>query len=229
MHGNKYDYSKVNYNHSRLPVAIFCKKCNKFFNQTPNHHLMGNKGRGSGCPNCSNKKLFLTQKEFIINAKKIHDNKYDYSKVNYVNARTKVIIYCKKCKKIFQQQPRAHTNQKQGCPECRHSHGESRIAMLLNFLKFSYISQHSFPDCKSSRGYILKFDFYIPSIKSCIEYDGEQHFDKKNKWWSKYVEENDRIKEKYCFSNGITLKRISYKEFEKIEELIKSFLLSLIV
>ena len=36
----------------------------------------------------------LTTEEFIERARKIHGNKYDYSKVNYVNAKTKVCIIC---------------------------------------------------------------------------------------------------------------------------------------
>ena len=57
-----------------------------------------------------------TTEQFIIDAKKIHGNKYDYSKVNYVDAHTKVCITCQE-HGDFWQQPYSHLNGR-GCPVC---------------------------------------------------------------------------------------------------------------
>lgn len=46
-HGNKYDYSKVEYKKSNIKIEILCKQ-HKSFLITPNAHLMGR-----GCPICS--------------------------------------------------------------------------------------------------------------------------------------------------------------------------------
>ena len=87
VHGDKYDYSKVNYVNSFTKVTIICPKHGEF-EQTPNLHL-----KSQGCPNCyGNKKM--TIEEFIKRAKEVHGDKYDYSKVKYVNALTKVTIIC---------------------------------------------------------------------------------------------------------------------------------------
>ena len=87
IHGDKYDYSKVNYKGCFEKVCIICPIHGEFW-QTPAMHLSG-----QGCSKCCGRKR-KTKEEFIEDAKKVHGNKYDYSKVNYVNNKTKVIITC---------------------------------------------------------------------------------------------------------------------------------------
>lgn len=89
----------------------------------------------------------ITTEEFIKRAKEIHGNKYDYSLVDYKNARTKVKIICPE-HGVFEQQPRAHLN-KQGCPKCKISHGEKIIIEYLNHKNFSYEYQKSFEDLRA--------------------------------------------------------------------------------
>ena len=60
----------------------------------------------------------LITEEFISKAKSIHGNKYDYDKVNYINARIHIKIYCNTCNKYFNQTPDKHINRKQGCNQC---------------------------------------------------------------------------------------------------------------
>jgi hypothetical protein len=59
----------------------------------------------------------LTIKEFIEKAKAIHNNKYDYSNVEYVHSQKKIIIICLE-HGPFEQRPSAHL-QGQGCVICR--------------------------------------------------------------------------------------------------------------
>ena len=110
IHGDKYDYSKVNYVNNYTKVCIICHEHGEFW-QTPGAHL-----RGQGCPKCKSKKQTCTTDEFIAKAKKIHGDKYDYSKVEYVNRKTKVCIICPKHGE-FWQTPSAHLRG-QGCPKC---------------------------------------------------------------------------------------------------------------
>ena len=119
VHGNKYDYSLVDYKNNKTKVKIICNKCNTIFEQTPNNHL-----RGHGCPECKRINSIEKQKKsvqkFIMDAKIIHNNKYDYSLVEqegYKNNKTKVKIICNKCNTIFIQRPDSHLNG-QGCPKC---------------------------------------------------------------------------------------------------------------
>ena len=91
-HGNKYEYSKSEYISNKIKVIITCPKHGDF-QQSPNSHFKGN-----GCKKCGGeriqKSLSHTNQEFIDKSIKIHDTKYDYSKVNYINTKTKVIIIC---------------------------------------------------------------------------------------------------------------------------------------
>lgn len=108
VHGNKYDYSMVEYVNNTTKVCIICPKHGEFW-QRPHSHL-----RGSGCNMCSNK--IPSTVEFIEKAKKVHGDKYDYSKVEYVNAKTKICIICHKHGE-FWQLPNSHLNG-QGCKAC---------------------------------------------------------------------------------------------------------------
>ena len=115
VHGNKYDYSKVEYVNSQTKVCIICPEHGEFW-QTPANHLNGQR-----CPKCSIKKVHEKQKfnteKFIEQAKKVHGNKYDYSKVEYINNKTKVCIICPEHGE-FWQRPDKHIHCSRGCPKC---------------------------------------------------------------------------------------------------------------
>ena len=115
IHGDKYDYSKVKYVNNRTEVCIICPEHGEFW-QKPYVHLKGN-----GCHKCSldkKRSLFSDGREkFIEKAKKVHNNKYDYSKVDYVNAKTEVCIICLEHGE-FWQTPYLHIVSKYGCPKC---------------------------------------------------------------------------------------------------------------
>lgn len=109
IHGDKYDYSKVQYVNNREKVCIVCPEHGEFY-QSPTKHLSG-----QGCPFCSSTKKGDADR-FIAEAKKIHGNRYDYSKVVYVNNREKVCIICPEHGE-FWQDPHNHLKGK-GCPVC---------------------------------------------------------------------------------------------------------------
>lgn len=115
-HGDRYDYSNVEYIKNHEKVKIICKiEEHKLFLQTPHNHL-----RGSGCPKCryikSSNKRRMSIDEFIKRAKKIHGDKYNYSKTKYIDSKTEVIITCS-IHGDFQQTPNSHLNGN-GCPMC---------------------------------------------------------------------------------------------------------------
>lgn len=62
--------------------------------------------QGEGCPKCGKEKSHKSKSsnvnKFIEKAREIHGNKYDYSKVDYVNNRTKVCIICPEHGKFWQ-------------------------------------------------------------------------------------------------------------------------------
>ena len=113
-HEGKYDYSKVDYVKNNIKVCIICPKPEHGeFWQRPNDHLSG-----YGCPRCG-KTYSPTKEEWITSAREVHEGKYDYSNVKYVNSATKVCIICPKPEHgEFWQRPADHING-QGCPKCK--------------------------------------------------------------------------------------------------------------
>ena len=205
IHNNKYTYTDVDYINSKTRVMITCP-IHGMFEQTPNHHL-----RKRGCPNCRVNKKSNTL-DFIKKSNIIHNNRYDYSKVDYVNNSTKVDIFCHK-HGIFKQNPNAHLCG-QGCSLCNNSKCENIISELLTNMGIVFTQQKSFNNCKYKK--TLRFDFYIPSLNLCIEYDGIQHtkphFKDVNGLEFNNTLIRDKIKTEFCDKNGINLLRISHND-----------------
>ena len=118
VHGDKYDYSKVEYDGAHTKVCIICPEHGEFW-QTPNEHK-----KGCGCPKCVNRCVYTTE-EWIISARKVHGDKYVYSKVEYVNSSTKVCIICSEHGE-FWQIPSDHLSN-HGCPKCKGDKTRERL------------------------------------------------------------------------------------------------------
>jgi predicted nucleic-acid-binding Zn-ribbon protein len=110
IHHNRYQYSNVNYTSALQKIDITCL-IHGDFSQRADAHL-----RGSGCPKCVNNNQKKTTKQFIIDARKIHGNRYNYSLFEYQNMRTKGIIICT-IHDQFTQLPTNHLAGS-GCPKC---------------------------------------------------------------------------------------------------------------
>ena len=187
-------------------------KLNDFVN---NNFLNSDKNYDKMRETCKNKysKLFLEK------SNKMHNNFYSYDKVSYINNKTEVIIMCP-YHGDFLQRPDMHI-QGQGCPKCNRSKGESMIENYLIYNNIKYICQMKFDDCKYKNK--LLFDFYLPTLNTCIEYDGEQHFRPHHLWGEKnfnLIKIRDKIKNIYCEENNIILLRIKYNE--NINEKLKN-------
>ena len=210
IHGEKYDYSAVKYVNNSSKILIICHEHGEFL-QTPNDHLSG-----CGCKKCSiinkSNKIKSTTDIFIKNANLVHNNKYDYSKVNYINNRTKICIICPEHGE-FWQTPHSHLNGR-GCPHCNESHMENEIENILNENKIKYIL-HERKIFKNR----LELDFYMPEYKIAIECQGLQHFSPikyfgGNEDFEKR-KKNDELKKFLCEQNGIRL--IYYSNIKNFE------------
>lgn len=109
------------------------------------------------------------------------------------------------------------------------SKGEKRVARFLDSYNINYIREFKFNDCLSELGNPLRFDFYLPTFNLLIEYDGIQHFKPINKYPKAKRSHiltvvHDYIKKVYVEKNNIYFFRISYKDYENIETLLKQFL-----
>ena len=124
LHGGKYGYDVSSFSGTHNKMRIICPKHGEFW-QTPNKHLMGR-----GCPKC-NGGVRLTTEEFVRKAKEKHGDRYDYSKVAYINASTCVEIICRE-HGSFMQKPSLHL-MGSGCPIC----GGSKRLTLEEFIEKS--------------------------------------------------------------------------------------------
>lgn len=209
IHGNKYDYSLVEYGNNNTDfIKIKCK--HGIFRQRIHNHLSGN-----GCLKCYKENFISKWKE---KCSEYHNSKYDYSKVNYLHSKKKVIIICPYHGE-FKQMPKTHLNH--GCPICRSSKGELDIIKILDKYNIKYNKEYSFKDCKFKKN--LPFDFYLPTRNICIEYNGEQHYKSINFFGglNRYNEQvkKDNIKLNFCEFNNINLIIVKYDD--NIEDKLK--------
>ncbi len=217
-HGDKYDYSKVDFKRTHDKVCIICHEKDEFGNehgefwQTPKAHLK------FGCRKCSGN--FLDREMFINKANVVHDNFYDYSKVEYTNNRTKVCIICPEHGE-FWQIPNSHLEGR-GCPLCRNSQLEKSINRALKSENLSYVYQYRNKTIFGKQS----LDFYFPEKKIAVECQGEQHyisnfFKSRGIEYAenhlKYIQELDARKRQLCKENGIELIYFLERKFVKYE------------
>ena len=128
IHGDKYDYSLVDYKGNKLKVKIICP-IHGIFEQRVNDHKSG-----SNCPQCSNELMIKNKLNYdLINKCKLkYNGKYDYSFVDYKGDKIKVKIICP-VHGIFEQTPVCHYNN--GCSKCNLE--KRRHDNYLNFIKNS--------------------------------------------------------------------------------------------
>lgn len=116
IHGNKYSYDKLYYTNNNNKVEVVCPEHGSFFIRAADFI------RGRGCSKCAGVKQSSTE-EFIKKAQNKYGDRYDYSKVVYVNNKTKVCIICHQKDKFgnehgeFWQRPNDHLSGYQ-CPKC---------------------------------------------------------------------------------------------------------------
>lgn len=145
VHGTKYRYDRVVYQHSQTKVELYCKACRKYFLQTPNSHLVFKRG----CQTCgiakhsksivgkNDSKINAKTKEFIRKAIAVHGTAYSYKKTVVRRNSEKVSIQCNRCKKDFLQGTYNHLNGK-GCIPCSYiERGQERRKTLDTFISQS--------------------------------------------------------------------------------------------
>lgn len=243
IHGNKYDYSKVNYINSGTKVIIICPKHGEF-QQTPQNHL-----NGQGCPKCNGKNFSL--KEIIDEANKIHNGKYDYSQANITKKHEKGCIICPK-HGVFYQDFSKHL-EGQGCPKCAIEKRSQKKKISnrkfteraeiiskgkYDFSSFKYesmdkkaedeiidfLENHGITDIiRNDRSILdgMELDIYIPSKKIAIEYNGlKWHFEEFGKNKNYHLNKTEK-----CIEKGIGLIQIFEDEWNDKKEIVLNKLL----
>lgn len=215
LHGNVYDYSRSNYVNSKTKLEIICPEHGSFW-QSPDNHI----NLKQGCPHCAGN-IRHSVDSFIEKAKKVHENRYDYSNVVYTGLENKIEIICP-IHGVFKQTPHHHLSG-EGCPKCVNSKGENEIRRFLEYNNIKYEQQKKFKNCRDKKS--LPFDFYLPEYNMCIEYQGEQHFRPYNKFGGEAglekLKKHDAIKKEFCLKEeNPDLLEIKYNDFKILEDIL---------
>ena len=180
------------------------KLCGYEYSQRVYAHLLG-----SGCPKCAGNAP-LTIPLVQEKSDKIHNFEYEILS-EPKGAFSKIEISHKKCGRVFKQTVTDHLSGC-GCNICNQSKFENSIEDILKELSIEYNRQMTFDGCKYKNK--LRFDFYLPSLNTCVEFDGIQHFKPIRYFGGKVAFElqriKDEIKTKYCKDNNINLIRFNY-------------------
>lgn len=219
IHGNKYDYSKVEYINEKTNVCIICPKHGEFW-QTPGSHL-----RGGGCRLCANEQLSekrkISTEEWVARAKKIHNNLYSYDLTKYNGYYNKLCIICPKHGEFWQI---AYDHlQGKGCPKCRRSKLEIEMANFLKEHNVEFEEQYR-PSFLSNGRSHMSLDFYLPEYNSAIECQGLQHFKEQTHFEHRNTKISDRDKRKYELCKQANMKLFYYSNIKCLDYLDTVFL-----
>ena len=216
VHGDRYDYSKVDYVNVHTKVTIICPEHGEFW-QRPSSH----KG-GFGCHECGMNlqkdryRQNFTTKKFIKQFQKAHGDRYDYSKVDYVDSKTKVVIICPEHGEFTQ----LIFNHRKGqrCPECAKSQiaeplfRECLETFISRFGKFEFPNTR--PDWlrNPETGYKMELDCYNEELGLAFELQGRQHYKPIKHWGGEKgfarTIRRDIHKRTECMKHGVELFRI---------------------
>lgn len=131
-HGDRYDYSQVEYINALSNVTIICP-IHGTFSQKPANHI-----RDVGCPKCGDKstadKRRRTTEDFIKEAREVHGEKYGYSRVEYKSSHEKIEIVCEEHGSFWQSPVNHVRGNKAGCPGCAVSGFDQTKPGLLYYL-----------------------------------------------------------------------------------------------
>ena len=111
-HGNKFDYSGVEYVNRYTPIKIICSVHSQPFMQKPHYHLT----KHSDCPTCKKEANGWDFDSFTKEASVKHGNKYKYFAESFTKLESKTKISCKE-HGVFWQEAALH-KMGSGCPSC---------------------------------------------------------------------------------------------------------------
>ena len=219
MFGDRYDYSQTVYRGSLEDVTLICRKHGPFRVNAENHL-----SHGQGCRICNLGSR--TTEEFIEDARKVHGDKYEYSKSVYAGINNPIIVTCRE-HGDFETNPHALLRG-YGCPKCSMSQGEMRIEKYLEAHGIPHVYEEYIytPMATGTMGAFVP-DFLLPNDNgpvTIIEYHGKQHFKKidymggEEKFGKR--KERDAALRRYCEIEGIRLIEIPYTDFDRIEEIL---------
>jgi hypothetical protein len=204
VHGDRYDYSRVDYINSKTPITIVCREHGPF-EQKPNAHLTGH-----GCPACwevrrrahGKARTIAFAETFADRAREVHDNRYEILTVP-AYAHDTVALNCK-AHGPFLQKAYSHL-QGIGCPVCGRvvSQQQRDVAAFVGSLGVKVVQ-----DEREMLGG-LHIDIWLPEKRIGIEYNGS-HWHTESRVKNKHRDKYERAK-----ATGVRL--IQVFDFEWLE------------
>lgn len=176
VHGNTYDYSESKYETKHKKITIICRQ-HGAFQQTPDGHI----DQEQGCRKCV-KQYTRTVEETIIESRKVHGDKYDYSRIKEIavngliqRKNVKMLIICPK-HGLFYQSAADHIVAKHGCKKCKRSKAQSIAAMEFKKLGIPIIEEYVDEKIRHKRPLPFDIFFEVGESRILIEFNGEQHY-----------------------------------------------------
>ena len=212
---NRYKVINESYTLLSGKVSVICKKHNIKWDI-----LAQVFAKGQGCRECSFEKTSLALRmplsEIIEKGKRLYNDKYDYSKTKQPNNQNdEILVICPKHGE-FNTIVGNHisSNLRSGCPICNASRGEKKLIEYFTNKNIPFEVQKTFKDLRNERK--LRFDFYIKSINTVIEFNGRQHYEPVTAFGGKEAfkecQKLDNIKKQYCVDNNIYFEVIKYDQ-----------------
>jgi very-short-patch-repair endonuclease len=181
-----------------------------------------------GCVKCSlNSRLIHRRTSIEDLVRQTYEKHRDFIKIedssNYKNTESKILFRCTKKLTHGTFEASAHSILSgNGCPICKMSKGERTIWFWLKDNEFEFESQKRVK--KHVGNGVFIFDFYLPSQKVIIEYDGRQHSLPIERWGGvkglEKVKLNDALKDDYAVLIGFQMIRIPHTQFNRINEIL---------
>lgn len=194
-------------------VQYRCKRCGHISSARPIHLLNGRQ-----CRNCLGL-LPKTPEEYRAMIAK-QDSEYEVLG-DYVRSNTPILFRHTVCGNEYMVSPNNFQGGKR-CPRCKFSRGERAVEEFLNSHNIEFRAQYTFDDCRRKRE--LRFDFYVSSMNTCIEFQGRQHYESVGSWGGEDAllirQECDEIKRQYCSEHNIHLVEIFYYDIDRVDEIL---------
>ena len=202
---------------TKQKILVRSNNCGHEFEALPETFL-----KLKGCKIC-NGAFKRDTKWFNNKVKELGQGKYEL-RSEYIKSSAKVKLFHTKCKREYFARADDFIQGKR-CPHCRNNKNSLPVKLIykvLNDNKIYFNTERSFDDLINKKH--LHFDINIPDMNLLIEYDGEFHFVNYFSNGERYLtnqQDNDYIKNKYCYDNSISLIRIPYKYKRRVPKIIK--------
>lgn len=218
--GEEYTFLEE-YKKATIKIKVRHNKCGTIYKTSPSYFLTN----GNRCPHCNVMSMRSNDKVFRKRVKEAVGNEYDFHD-RYVTNSKKLRVAHNKCGNTYKVSPLKFLQGKR-CPNCFISKGEEKVKNKLENIGIPYVREKRFKETGMKR-----FDFYLPTLNACIEYDGEQHFCMSDFWGGEKglakVQQSDKEKNEFCARNNIPLLRIPYLEIDRVDEIVAEFIDELI-